>query len=252
MIEIFGMEMSLKLLTWYGAIGFYALAGLYALFVLAMYFSKGGLKAEGDLIHRKLSSYSLDDIIRLSEEADAYEMVEAPYDAQYLAQVAADIASQFELSEEDKESLRVAALLHDIGQVENFDFIQEERALRPDEKRRLKEHPIYGYQYILEHLGKDYENAAKWVRWSHESWDGTGYPDALAGEQIPLPARILAVVDAYCAMSQNRPYRPALSQDEVIAELNKYAGSKFDPQVVQLFGVAGGAAEEAEQSALEI
>jgi HD-GYP domain-containing protein (c-di-GMP phosphodiesterase class II) len=73
------------------------------------------------------------------------------------------------------------------------------------------------------------------VRASHERWDGAGYPDGLAGEDIPLGARIVAVADAYDAMVADRPYREARSQDEAIAELRRCAGTQFDPEVVEAF-----------------
>jgi HD-GYP domain-containing protein (c-di-GMP phosphodiesterase class II) len=77
--------------------------------------------------------------------------------------------------------------------------------------------------------------SAKLVRWSHERYEGGGYPDGIAGEDIPLGARIISVCDAYHAMVSNRAYRPARSSDEAIAELRRCAGSQFDPVVVQAF-----------------
>jgi HD-GYP domain-containing protein (c-di-GMP phosphodiesterase class II) len=76
---------------------------------------------------------------------------------------------------------------------------------------------------------------ARLVRATHERYDGTGYPDRIAGEQIPLPARIIAVCSAYQAMRSDRPYRPAAGHDEAVAELARCAGAHFDPQVVQAF-----------------
>ena len=93
----------------------------------------------------------------------------------------------------------------------------------------LERHPQIGYR-MLESLGVD--PVADWVLHHHERWDGTGYPDALGGEDIPLGARIIFVADAYDAMTSDRVYRGRLTDDEAIAELARCSGSQFDPDVV--------------------
>lgn len=236
--NLFGVSLGLKTLTLYASLTLYTICIIYGLALLIA--SRMGPRKRLDLstlLTKKSGKFDWDDILALSTQSDEFERVEAPFTSEYMAELCLQVAEHFEMSDEDLESLRIAALLHDIGQMDNYDFIQEERRLMPNELRLLEEHPLQGYRFILENLGPQYEKAAKWVRWSHERWDGTGYPDGLVGEQIPIPARILAVVDAYCAMSQKRPYRRALSPEEVIAELNRYAGIYYDPQIVQLFGV---------------
>lgn len=244
-----GIEMGLKMLTLYASIALYALTIIYALVLFAPMMGRGSKQSgrRDSLLKKKPSQYSMDDILELSARADAYEMAQEPYTAQYMAELALQIADHYELSDEEKEALHIAALLHDVGQIEQVDFIQEERALRHDEWRELENHPVWGYQ-LLKEMGPEYEKAALWVRWSHERWDGTGYPDGLVGEQIPVPARILSIVDAYCAMMQDRPHRSALSQEEAVQQLKREAGLKFDPQMVQLFG----AGEEVTQTSLEV
>lgn len=240
--------MGLKTLTFYASMALYAISVVYAIVVLMSMSPMAGLKGRsgGGLRKKKPSTYTMDDILELSAQADAYEVAQEPYTGQYLADLCAQIAEHYELSEEDRESLRIAALLHDVGQIEQCDFIQEQRALRPEERQELENHPVTGYHRIAE-MGPEYEKAAKWVRWSHERWDGTGYPDGLVGEQIPIPARILSIVDAYCAMMSDRPHRGALGQPIAVAELKRFAGIQFDPQMVQLFG-----AEEEAGTALEV
>lgn len=229
------MAMGLKQLTLYASIALYAISAIYALTLLApMAMNRGN--SGGSLLKKKPSQYSMDDILELSEQADAYEMSQEPFSSQYMAELATQIAAQYELQADEIEALRIATLLHDVGQIEQCDFIQEERALRPEERQELENHPLWGYQFVKE-MGPEYEKAALWVRWSHERWDGTGYPDGLSGEQIPIPARILSIVDAYCAMMQDRPYRPAMTQGEAIAHLRRLAGIQFDPQMVELFGL---------------
>src|SRR5688500_2887556 len=129
-MEFLPPGLGLKALTFYASMALYALSLIYLLMILAPMAPKGGFRLRsGDrLLKKKPSSYSMDDILQLSATADAYELAQEPYTAQYLADLCAQIAEQYELSEEDRESLRIAALLHDIGQVDHCDFIQEERA----------------------------------------------------------------------------------------------------------------------------
>lgn len=230
------MGLGLKQLTFYSSMGLYAVSAVYLLALLVNKF-QGESSGSSGKKRPKSGQYTVDDIIKLSQESDAYESAQEPYTAEFMADLAVQIGEKYELEPQDLESLRVAALLHDVGQMERYDFINEGRALRSEEWKELEEHPVYGYRYIIENLGEEYQLAARWVRWHHERWDGTGYPDRLAGEQIPLPARILAVVDAYCAMSQERPHRQAMSPERVMAELESESGLRFDPQIIELFGV---------------
>ncbi|PIQ24484.1 hypothetical protein COW36_24855 [bacterium (Candidatus Blackallbacteria) CG17_big_fil_post_rev_8_21_14_2_50_48_46] len=248
--SLLGVSLGLKSMTLYASLALYAVCIVYALALLVVP-RMGGNQGFGgsSFLKKKPGQFNFDDILALSAESDAFEMVQEPYTSEYMADLCLQVAAHFEMSSEDLDSLKVAALLHDIGEMDNYDFVQEERGLRPDEWRVLEEHPLHGYRFILENLGPEFENAAKWVRWSHERWDGTGYPDGLVGEQIPIPARILAVVDAYCAMSQDRPYRAALSPEQIVDELNRYAGIRYDPQIVQMFGVPG---QEEQTTALEV
>lgn len=234
--SLLGVSLGLKSMTLYASLALYAVCVIYALALLLgprLQKNTGADKA----LKKKPGQLRFDDILQYSQQADAYEKVSEPYTAEYLSDLCVQLGEQFELEPAELEALRVAALLHDIGQVDHYDFIQEPRYLRSEEKCYLEEHPLRGAQFIQENLGLTHQQAAKWVRWSHERWDGTGYPDALSGEQIPLPARILAVADAYCAMMQDRPHRPALSAEAVIQELHRYAGIYYDPQIVQLLGV---------------
>jgi HD-GYP domain-containing protein (c-di-GMP phosphodiesterase class II) len=102
----------------------------------------------------------------------------------------------------------------------------------------LQRHPQIGFR-MLESLGVD--PVAEWVLYHHERWDGTGYPDRLHGEEIPLGARIIFVADAYDAMTSDRVYRRRLSSDDALAELDRCAGTQFDPQIVNALGEELGA-----------
>ena len=131
---------------------------------------------------------------------------------------------------EQCELLELAGRLHDLGKVAIPDEILEKPGpLAPDERRVLERHPTLGSN-MLTSLGLG--AVSGWVLHHHERWDGTGYPDGLAGDAIPQPARILAVADAFDALISDHPYRKRLSQTQALAELEHGAGTQFDPTVV--------------------
>ena len=143
-------------------------------------------------------------------------------------------AQNMGLDIEQIESLRFAAYLHDIGKIGVKDHILlKESRLSRDEFEYIKRHPVIG-----ENIIKDMDlssNERNIIRHHHERWDGTGYPDGLAGEDIPLLARIVAVADAFDAMTSDRPYRSAKQRAEAETELLKGSSSQFDPRVVEAF-----------------
>ena len=113
------------------------------------------------------------------------------------------------------------------------DYIKAERPLRDEERIDMQRHPVIGEQ---ETAKRGLSRAAQLlVRWHHEWWNGTGYPDTLNGAQIPLAARILRVVDTYCSLTETRPYRVALSEKDAKKYLIEWAGIEFDPKVVKVF-----------------
>jgi diguanylate cyclase (GGDEF)-like protein/excisionase family DNA binding protein len=130
-------------------------------------------------------------------------------------------------------SLEEAAYLHDIGKISISDrVLLKPGRLNPQEWEQMREHPVVSADIIRPLFPADLVLA---VRYHHERYDGTGYPDGIAGEQIPVLARAMAVVDAYDAMSCRRPYKVALSYSECLAELQKCRGTQFDPGMVDAF-----------------
>ncbi|MCB0184315.1 MAG: HD domain-containing protein, partial [Caldilineaceae bacterium] len=160
-----------------------------------------------------------------------------PYVGGHAAQVAAyavAIGAELGLSPQQIESLRQAGYLHDIGKI----AIPEEILHKPDkltaaEYDLLKRHADIGADFIATSQGL--RHLESFIRHHHERWDGHGYPDQLAGAAIPLEARILNVCHSVEAMASDRPYHRALSTDQIIAEVQRCAGSQFDPTVAQAF-----------------
>ncbi|HLG14109.1 MAG TPA: HD domain-containing phosphohydrolase [Blastocatellia bacterium] len=144
------------------------------------------------------------------------------------------LAKLFKLSNAEIEALRAGALLHDVGKLAVPDHILNKPGkLTAAEFEKMKIHTVVGAQ-ILERVGFPYP-VVPIVRHHHERWDGNGYPDELKGEDIPITARILSVVDCFDALHENRQYRRALTREEAIDFLRRNAASQFDPEVVRLF-----------------
>jgi diguanylate cyclase (GGDEF)-like protein len=161
------------------------------------------------------------------DERDAY----TGSHSQRVGEYSARIARRLGADDSAVELTRLAGNLHDLGKL----AIPEELLRKPEELSEaerliLERHPQIGYR-MLESLGV--QPVAEWVLHHHERWDGAGYPARLAGEQIPLGARIIFVADAYDAMTSDRAYSQAMSQREAVAELERCAGTQFDPAVVQ-------------------
>jgi HD-GYP domain-containing protein (c-di-GMP phosphodiesterase class II) len=174
-----------------------------------------------------------DAFMQLAKTVDRFERYDNPH-AQRVAAIADEIAHAFHLARHDRGSLYAAALLHDLGEVAmERDYIQANRALDPEERVDLARHPIIG-EREASRVGAD-RAAQLLVRWHHEWWNGTGYPDALRREEIPLAARILRVADSYAALTDDRPFRPSLSEEAARRELTNRAGIEFDPGVVSVF-----------------
>jgi HD-GYP domain-containing protein (c-di-GMP phosphodiesterase class II) len=151
-----------------------------------------------------------------------------------LVELALALARELGCSEQECEDICWAAVLHDIGKIGVPDgILSKPGSLTEEEWELMRRHPELGYQ-ILSPISA-LKNAARYVRHHHERYDGRGYPDGLKGEEIPLGARIIAVADAYVAMTEDRIYRKGRSHQEALAELKRCSGTQFDPKVVEAF-----------------
>lgn len=175
--------------------------------------------------------------LQLATTADRFERYENQH-AVRVAVIADEIAKIFHLARHDRGSLRAAALLHDLGEVAmERNYIQRAGALDDEERIDLTRHPVIG-EREASRVGAD-RAAQLLVRWHHEWWNGTGYPDAMRREDIPLAARILRVADSYAALTDARPFRPALTAEAAKKQIIERAGMEFDPAVVNTFLTLG-------------
>jgi HD-GYP domain-containing protein (c-di-GMP phosphodiesterase class II) len=176
--------------------------------------------------------------LNLAEAADRFEQYAHPH-AVRIAAIADALAEVFHLAPHDRKSLRIAARMHDLGEVAmERDYINRAGSLTDEERTDLERHPVIGEQ---EAARASADRAVQLlVRWHHEWWNGGGYPDALRQNEIPLAARILRVADSYAALTDDRPFRPAMREDKAREQLIERAGIEFDPAVVTAFlGLTG-------------
>ena len=149
--------------------------------------------------------------------------------------LAIKLAKKLEISKEDIDRLKIAMLLYDIGNI----MIPEEifnktSPLTPDEKQKIHEHPIIAAREILQPIST-ITDIIPIIENHHENWDGTGYPNQKSGAQIPISSQIILLIDAYTAMSQDRPYRKAMSTEKIIEIITRESGKKWNEKVVEEF-----------------
>lgn len=148
--------------------------------------------------------------------------------------MAEGLADRLGLSDWQKNSLSLLCLLHDVGKIGvPLEILNKPGRLSDAEWEMMKSHTVKGYEIAM--ASEELRDIADYILHHHECWDGSGYPDGLTQEAIPLPSRIVAVVDSFDAMTHDRPYRTAMPKDEAIEELKRCAGVQFDPTIVAEF-----------------
>lgn len=199
-------------------------------FALPLYTTRTALKAVVDI--REMFTQT---VKALASAIDARDPSTKKH-SEHVSDIAVEIGQAMDLGETALEQLEWAGLLHDIGKIGIRDavLLKPEKLTR-EERILMNEHPAKGEEIL-----KDVDQLAAerpLIRHHHEWYNGSGYPDRLIGEEIPLLARVLHVADAFEAMTASRPYRPIpLTSAEALEELQRYAGIQFDPQVVEAFG----------------
>ncbi|MFZ0392187.1 MAG: HD domain-containing phosphohydrolase [Calditrichia bacterium] len=173
---------------------------------------------------------ALNSLMRALDAKDSYTYGHS----QRVVKLAMLMADEMKFSDDQRYTLQISAALHDIGKIGMPDSILKKAdSLEDFEVRRAKHHPVVGSEILneIEELGE----VASIVRHHHERFDGSGYPDRLRGEAIPLYARILSILDAYEALISDRVYRKGMEPQQALQEIRKSAGSQFDPGLVSIF-----------------
>jgi putative nucleotidyltransferase with HDIG domain len=151
-----------------------------------------------------------------------------------VAKLSGEIAEAMGVTPRDVDLLIAAARVHDLGKIATDNRVLFKRSsLTADERSAIQAHSVEGGE--LAGRFSMFRQGRRFIRHHHERWDGKGYPDGIAGEDIPLGARIIAVADSYDAMTSDRPYRKALPHEVALVELRRGAGTQFDPMVVEAF-----------------
>lgn len=156
-----------------------------------------------------------------------------------VADLSATIAAQLGMSDEEVEHVRVGGRLHDVGKIGTREAVlNKEGPLTPEEFEHVQQHVVIGSQILapLPHL----EGIIAMVRSHHERWDGTGYPDGLRGEEIPIGARIIGAAEVYDALCSSRPYQEKLSPDQAVGRIAELAGTVLDPKVFEALAAVVG------------
>lgn len=180
---------------------------------------------------RQAQQIYLSTIAALTEAIDAKDMYTAGH-SQRVAEISTSIAYEIGLTQDEIDTVHYGALLHDIGKIGVPEVILNKKGrLTDDEFFAIKKHPVIGMNILksIEFL----EGTLHIVRFHHERFDGTGYPDGLKGEEIPFIARIVGIADAWDAMTSDRAYRRALTPSVAIEELERNAGTQFDPLIIR-------------------
>ena len=173
---------------------------------------------------------ALDSLVQAVQYRDHYTKTHSDLVAEYAAKLALRVG----FSEEATRAIRIAGILHDVGKlIVPDDILKKPGPLTAEEREVIQRHPLVGETLIRE--TPFLEDVIQAVGCHHEHYDGAATQGASAGDEIPLLGRALAIADAYSAMSLDRPYRKALSEDEIVAEFEAGAGTKFDPHLVEVF-----------------
>lgn len=151
-----------------------------------------------------------------------------------VSQISQSIASKMDFNKDAINQIRIAGLIHDIGKIGVDEKILNKPArLTIEERREIERHPEIGWRILSS--TNEFSELAQFVLHHHEKWDGSGYPNGIIGEAIPVEARIIGVADAYDAMTSKRSYQKGMIKKDAINELRRCSGTQFDPYIVDVF-----------------
>jgi putative nucleotidyltransferase with HDIG domain len=209
------------------------LAPLFLTLVSYLIYDRANLFLKSIVAEQQLRLLRDDLIIAFANALDAKSSWTQGH-SQRVTNYALMIAEQLHVNEEDRETLRIACLLHDIGKIGTYDVILDKAGpLTKEEWRLVKLHPVKAEE-ILKPI-KQLQHVLPIIKYHHERMDGKGYPDGLAGEDIPLLAKILCLADAFDAMIENRPYKRGMSKTEAYGEIKEKTDTQFDAAVAMAF-----------------
>ena len=196
----------------------------------AMQTATKAMRAKKLLDRGSVHSEMLTSLIRALRECDS----DTEHHVRRTQNMGAALGRRIGLTDIQQSNLSLLCLLHDIGKIGiPLEILNKPGRLSDEEWKILRTHPRKGYE--IANSNQELKGIAEDILHHHEHWDGSGYPDGLSRESIPLLSRVIAVVDAYDAMTNDRAYRPAMPVSKAIAELKRYAGSQFDPFIVSEF-----------------
>lgn len=192
-----------------------------------------GAVLENGRLHGELRTSYVATVRMLAEAIEAKDPSTRLH-SEEVADYVGSVADQLDIEPRRREELLIGSLLHDVGKIGISErILLKPGPLTPEERDAIELHPGIGFRLVRQVPAL--EGIAPAILHHHERYDGNGYPEGLAGEEIPLEARVIGVADSFSAMTAARPYREPLSVEQACAELQRCAGSQFDPQVVQLF-----------------
>ncbi len=207
--------------------------GLWACFLLLTAMVVGTLYEAKELVLRDLRDAYEGILEILAKYIDAVDSYTQDHSVR-VSELGASLAGEIGLSQREVENIRVAGLLHDVGKIDvSLEVLTKASRLTPEEWEQMKRHTTQGAS-LLSPVGGLLRQVVPIVMFHHERWDGTGY-HGLAGDDIPVGARVLAVADAYDSMVTDRPYRAGRTPLEACVEIERYVGTQFDPSVVKAF-----------------
>ncbi|MCB2191819.1 MAG: HD domain-containing protein [Deltaproteobacteria bacterium] len=200
---------------------------------LEVFANQVALAIENARMYRDLKETFLSTVKSLAQALEAKDSYTRGH-SERVTTYAVRLATRLKMPAQEVDMLRRLGMLHDVGKIAiDRQILNKPGQLTPEDQELVRQHPSWG-QSIIQPL-KLSQDEISIVRHHHERWDGLGYPDGLAGEGIPLPARVISVADAFDAMTSDRPYRNAMGLRDALNELERGSGTQFDPKVVEAF-----------------